>query len=246
MNRSHNVAEAKKCIETAKMYFDNLSVDLIYGTPGLSDSEWIENLNTLLQLNIPHISCYALTVEPKTALKKQIENGTTPQVDDEQSAQQYKILTSKLSEEGFVNYEFSNFGKPNYYSRNNTNYWSGKKYIGVGPSAHSFDGNKRSWNIANNSLYIKGIQNKTRHFEEETLSTNDLYNEYMMTGLRTMWGISLEKVFDKYGDTYYKHLIKQSKPHLENGNLILQDQSLKLSPKAKFIGDGISSDLFYL
>ncbi|MDX1545081.1 MAG: radical SAM family heme chaperone HemW, partial [Christiangramia sp.] len=158
MNRAHNSDEALSSLKHAKRYFDNISIDLIYGIPGQTNAQWKENLQTALDLEIPHISSYALTVEPKTALEKFIEKGKIKAVDDEQYREQFEILVSTLTTNGFEHYEFSNFGKPGYHSRNNMAYWMGRTYLGIGPSAHSFDGNSRKWNISNNTLYIKAIE----------------------------------------------------------------------------------------
>ena len=169
MNRAHNTKEAKACLKEATQYFDNISIDLIYGIPGLSHAEWIENIETALAFGIPHISCYALTVEPKTALESFIKKGIIENVDDDLAQQQFDILVEKLEQTGFVHYELSNFGKPNYFSKNNSAYWQGIRYLGIGPSAHSFDGKNRSWNVRNNSKYIKSIQENVLPMETETL-----------------------------------------------------------------------------
>ena len=194
MNRAHNVEEARKCLDEATKHFNNISVDLIYGIPDLSNEEWIENIEIALSYNIPHISSYALTVEPKTALESFIKKGIIKNVDDDLAQEQFHILIDKLEYAGFEHYELSNFGKQDYYSKNNTAYWQGKSYLGIGPSAHSFNGKQRGWNVRNNSKYIKSIQQNILPIEIETLSVTDKYNEYVMTGLRTIWGVSLTKV----------------------------------------------------
>lgn len=192
MNRAHNAAEAESSIAEASIYFSNISIDLIYGIPGMSNKKWLQNIQKALSFGLPHISSYALTVEPKTALEKFIKKGgEIAPVNDSVAQEHYKILVKELAKEGFVNYEFSNFGKPEFFSKNNTAYWLGKKYIGVGPSAHSFDGEKRSWNINNNPKYIKAITKGEFPREIEELSVVDRYNEYVMTGLRTIGGVFL-------------------------------------------------------
>lgn len=246
MNRAHNAEEAYNCILNAKKYFQNLSVDLIYGIPNLSNEEWEDNLEKVISLAIPHISCYALTVEPNTALEKQISNGIVEQPKDSNAEEHYNILINKLIKNGYVNYEFSNFGKKGFFSQNNTAYWSGEKYIGIGPSAHSFNGIQRKWNVANNNIYIKGIQNKKPVFEVETLSKTDRFNEYIMTGLRTMWGVSIAKIKQDFGMSYFNHLVKQSQKHMDTGVLSCNDECYFLTNKGKFLGDGIASDLFLL
>lgn len=250
MNRAHNAAEALTCLELARTYFDNISVDLIYGIPGLSDKAWRENINTAMAFGIPHISSYALTVEPKTALEHFIKKGVIDDPSDEQAAGQFEILVQTLENHGFIHYELSNFGKEGFFSVNNSAYWQGKKYLGIGPSAHSYDGITRSWNIANNPKYIKSLENKELPLERETLTTKDRYNEYLMTGLRTIWGVSVDRIRKEFGEQYSRYLLEQSAPHIQDGLLILEDhpeeQVLKTSSKGKFLADGLASDLFLL
>ncbi|MEL1252753.1 radical SAM family heme chaperone HemW [Flavobacterium sp. DGU38] len=246
MNRAHNSAEAKKCLEEATKYFDNISLDLIYGIPGMSDEMWKQNIQTALDFGIPHISSYALTVEPKTALSKLIQTGKIAEPQDEVASNHFMILVEMLQKNGFIHYELSNFGKENYFSKNNSAYWLGKKYIGIGPSAHSYDGEKRGWNIANNSLYLKSIQNQELPIETEILTISDRYNEYVMTGLRTIWGVSLERIEKEFGLDYLNYLENQSLKFLNDDLLFIQNNILKPTPKGKFLTDGIASDLFYL
>ena len=251
MNRAHNVEEAKKCLEIATHYFDNISIDLIYGVPEMSNEKWLQNIETALSFGVPHISSYALTVEPKTALHSFIQKGIIPQPDDEVAQEHFQILVDKLSENGFIHYELSNFGKENYFSKNNSSYWLGKKYIGIGPSAHSYDGKNRGWNVSNNSLYIKSIQENKLPIEIETLTKTDRYNEYIMTGLRTIWGVSLERIEQEFGKSYLDYLLNQSKKHIEQSLLEFVKSSevetvLKTTKKGKFLSDGIASDLFLL
>ncbi|SEN52792.1 oxygen-independent coproporphyrinogen-3 oxidase [Flavobacterium sp. CF108] len=246
MNRAHNSAEAKKCLEEATKYFDNISLDLIYGIPGMSDEMWKQNIETALSFGIPHISSYALTVEPKTALSKLIQTGKIAEPQDEAASNHFMILVETLQKNGFIHYELSNFGKENYFSKNNSAYWLGKKYIGIGPSAHSYDGEKRGWNIANNSLYLKSIQNDELPIETEILTVSDRYNEYIMTGLRTIWGVSLERIENEFGLEYLNYLKKQSQKFLNDDLLSIENNILKPTPKGKFLTDGIASDLFYL
>ncbi|MFV9549909.1 radical SAM family heme chaperone HemW [Algibacter sp. PT7-4] len=244
MNRAHNANEAKACLEEAIKYFDNISVDLIYGIPGLTNQAWIKNIDTVLSFNIPHISCYALTVEPKTALETLIKKGKIASIDDDLAQQQFHILAQKLDASGFVNYELSNFGKPNYFSKNNSAYWLGKPYIGIGPSAHSFNGNQRSWNVSNNTKYIKCIEKNELPSETETLSIVDKFNESIMTGLRTIWGVSLHKIEKEFGENYKIHLLKQSEIYIKEQLLYIEDDTLLTTKKGKFLSDGIASNLF--
>ena len=246
MNRAHNVEEAKKCLEIATHYFDNISIDLIYGVPEMSNEKWLQNIETALSFGVPHISSYALTVEPKTALHSFIQKGIIPQPDDEVAQEHFQILVDKLSENGFIHYELSNFGKENYFSKNNSSYWLGKKYIGIGPSAHSYDGKNRGWNISNNSLYIKSIQENKLPIEIETLTKTDRYNEYIMTGLRTIWGVSLERVEQEFGKTYLDYLNRQAAKFIEDHLLFVDNNILLTTKKGKFLSDGIASDLFLL
>ena len=246
MNRAHNVEEAKKCLEIATQYFDNISIDLIYGVPEMSNEKWLQNIETALSFGVPHISSYALTVEPKTALHSFIQKGIIPQPDDEVAQEHFQILVDKLSENGFIHYELSNFGKENYFSKNNSSYWLGKKYIGIGPSAHSYDGKNRGWNVSNNSLYIKSIQENKLPIEIETLTKTDRYNEYIMTGLRTIWGVSFERIEQEFGKTYLDYLNQQAAKFIEDHLLFVDDNILRTTKKGKFLSDGIASDLFLL
>ena len=246
MNRAHNYKEAKKCLEIATQYFDNISLDLIYGIPEMSNEKWKKNIETALSFGINHISSYALTVEPKTALKKLIESGKIDNPKDEVAQEHFEILVETLTANGFIHYELSNFGKENYFSKNNSSYWLGKKYIGIGPSAHSYNGVSRSWNIANNSIYIKSINQNKLPSETETLSKTDIYNEYVMTGLRTIWGISLDKIETDFGTEYLEYLIKNAQKFLNDDLLFIENKILKPTQKGKFLCDGIASDLFLL
>ncbi|WP_396176447.1 radical SAM family heme chaperone HemW [Flavobacterium sp.] len=246
MNRAHNSEEAKSCLEIATQYFDNISIDLIYGMPNMSNEKWLQNIETALSYNIPHISSYALTVEPKTALHTFIQKGIIPQLDDEVAQEHFHLLVDKLEENGFIHYELSNFGKENYFSKNNSSYWLGKKYIGIGPSAHSYDGEKRGWNVSNNALYLKSIQENKLPLETETLTKTDRYNEYVMTGLRTIWGISLDRIETEFGKTYLDYLSQQAAKYIEDHLLFIDDNILRTTKSGKFLSDGIASDLFLL
>jgi len=246
MNRAHNADEAHICLSEARKHFDNISIDLIYGIPGLTNTRWEENITKALSYSLPHLSSYALTVEPKTALKALIKKGVIPDVNDETAQQQFYMLLDQLEGEGYLNYEISNFGKEGYFSRNNTAYWLGKRYLGIGPSAHSYDGNKRSWNINNNSKYIKSISQKALPMEEELLTKTDRYNEYIMTALRTIWGVSLNRIKTVFGDRYYKYLLQQSNKYLNQELLLLDGDKLTVAKKGKFLCDGIASDLFMI
>ena len=246
MNRAHNSAEAKKCLEYATKYFDNISLDLIYSIPGMSNEKWKQNIETALSFGIPHISSYALTVEPRTALNKLIQTGKIAAPNDEVAQEHFAILVETLESKGFIHYELSNFAKENYFSKNNSAYWLGKKYIGIGPSAHSYNGVSRSWNVANNPIYLKSIQEDRLPNENEILSVTDRYNEYIMTGLRTIWGVSLDRVQNEFGFDYLNYLQKQANKFLDDDLLFIENGILKPTKKGKFLTDGIASDLFWV
>ncbi|WP_348743791.1 radical SAM family heme chaperone HemW [Tenacibaculum sp. 190524A05c] len=246
MNRAHNAEEAKKCLSVATRYFDNISVDLIYGIPNTTNDEWRENIETALSFGVPHISSYALTVEPKTALQSFIEKGIIDDVNDELAQEQFLILVDELDKAGFIHYELSNFGKEHFFSKNNSAYWQGKKYLGIGPSAHSFNGKERSWNIANNAIYIKKIKEKELPCEIEELSVTDRYNEYVMTGLRTVWGVDFKRIEQEFGNQYLQYLKMQAEKFILQDLLYIENDTLKTTRKGKFLTDGIASDLFKL
>lgn len=246
MNRTHSAQEAKKCLYEAQKYFDNITIDLIYGIPNMSLEKWDDNLNTTFDFGIRHLSTYALTVEPKTALHSFIKKGIYPPVDEGLALQHFNQLVAETKQQGFIHYEISNFAKPNYFSQHNTSYWSGKHYIGIGPSAHSYDGKCRSWNISNNSKYIKSLGQNELPQELETLTETDRYNEYIMTGLRTIWGISIEVIKKEFGTHYAEHFAKSSQHFIDKKLLIREGTIITTSEKGKFLCDGIASDLFVL
>lgn len=244
MNRAHNANEAWDSLVEATKYFDNISIDLIYGIPNLSMDKWKANVQKALDLGINHISSYALTVEPKTALATLVKNGKIPTPDDGEAHEHFLVLVEMLENAGFVHYELSNFGKPDYFSKNNSAYWLGKKYLGIGPSAHSFDGTHRSWNIAKNSIYINKIQENILPREVEELTVQDRYNEYVMTGLRTIWGVSIERIETEFGTDFKNYLLKEAQYYIDQEQLQLTNNILKTTIKGKFFCDGIASELF--
>ncbi|TJY37898.1 radical SAM family heme chaperone HemW [Pontimicrobium aquaticum] len=254
MNRAHNATEAKECLKEATRYFDNITIDLIYGIPNMSLEKWNENLKIAFNFGVNHISSYALTVEPKTALDSFIKKGTYPPIDEELALEHFNHLIAETDKQGFVHYEISNFGKPNYFSKHNTSYWQGKSYLGIGPSAHSFYNNQRSWNIANNTKYIKSIQQNQLPSTVETLTKKNRFNECVMTGLRTIWGVSLLKIEEDFGSEFKEHLLTASKEFINQQLLIVTSsdcdsnciEKLQATQKGKFLIDGISSSLFLL
>lgn len=246
MNRSHDALQAEQVLELVSKYFKNFSVDLIYGTPGLTNEMWIKNIDTVLKYNTPHISSYALTIEKDTALSHFINKGIVKPVSDEQSQEHFQILVNKLIDVGFIHYELSNFGKPNKFSKNNSSYWNGGLYLGIGPSAHSYNGKTRSWNIANNLKYISSISKGILPSDVEVLTKIDRYNERIMTGLRTMWGVSFIQIEKDFGKDYLVYLKNRSKSFIREGLLVIDAGALIATSKGKFLVDGIASDLFKL
>ena len=247
MNRAHTVEQSHAAIQMAKdAGIHNLSIDLIYGTPSLTDQALMADLDWIEQYQIKHVSCYALTVEEKTALKKQIEKGQIENVDSEKQARHFEIVCARLKGMGLEHYEISNFAIPGFRSQHNSNYWSGKTYLGLGPSAHSFNTISRQWNIANNALYMKSIENGLLNFEIEILTEANRYNEYMMTSLRRMEGFDLDWITEKFGKRYQEHSIEMIKA-MDAKNIFKQNgNQYSLKDEAKFLADGIASDFFIL
>ncbi len=244
MNRVHNSKVSNECVKNAKKYYDNLSIDLIYGMPDSSIESWEHNLDIALSHEVNHISAYVLTVEPKTALQRYVQKGLVNLIDEEVVFKQFKLMFKKLKNQKYINYEISSFAKEGYFSKNNSSYWLRKKYIGIGPSAHSFDGVSRSWNVSNNNLYTKAIENNKKYYESEKLTKTDKYNEYIMTGLRTMWGVSLDFLKENFGENYKKYFIDKSKKFLHSKHLIQENKVFKTTLDGKFLADGIASELF--
>jgi oxygen-independent coproporphyrinogen-3 oxidase len=245
MNRAHNAIEAETCIKRSQdAGFENLSLDLIYGYPLLTDSKWLQNINKAIEFETPHISAYSLTVEPKTALANAIKRGKDIPLNDEQSASQFLTLIDKLKEGGFEHYEISNFAKPGKYAVHNTNYWRGVTYLGIGPSAHGFNGNVRYLNVANNAAYLSSMELGKIPETIEELDLYDRFNEYVMTSLRTMWGTSLHKIEHEYGKFFLADTLKTMKSFIERQWLIHEDNHLKLTTDGKLFADYIASELF--
>lgn len=246
MNRAHNTLQAEQCIALAQeMGFTNISIDLIYGTPTLDDGRWKMNLEKASSLAIPHLSCYALTVEPQTALYTMIRNRKINGPDPQRQAGQFMIMADWLENVGYEHYEISNFSRPGKRSRHNSSYWQGVKYLGLGPSAHSFDGLSRQWNISNNLRYLQSLELGRIPFEKESLTLRQRLNEYIMTSLRTMEGLDLDLVAERFGDTASKRIMDRSKSYLHGLLMENRKGNLVLTREGKLFADGISADLFF-
>ncbi len=241
MNRAHTAKQALGQVKKAREYFNNITIDLIYGGPGLSDEQWHQDLEQAKALNIPHLSCYALTVEPQTPLNKMIRTGKVPDVDPDKQSRHFLYLMQWAKENGYEHYEISNFARPGYRSRHNSAYWQGKSYIGLGPSAHSFDGKSRWWNIANNQAYIRSLQQGIIPFEKEELTGVQQLNERIMIALRTADGLDLFNI----PSLEKTQLLKAAQRHIDAGHLVAQDNNLRLTDEGRLLADGIAADLFF-
>ncbi len=245
MNRAHSAAEALTAIEKARgAGFTDFNIDLIYGSPGLDDAAWEKNLETALSLGVNHISAYALTVEPRTALAHQVSAGEKEPTDPEQQARQFLLLSDWLEAAGWEHYEISNFALPGHRSRHNSAYWEGKPYLGLGPGAHSFDGRTRRWNVSNNALYARGIREGLPVQESETLTPENQFNEYVMTAIRRSEGINLEQVENRFGEKVMQELDAGAARFLAEGSLLRRQHHLALSREGKLFADGIAAALF--
>jgi oxygen-independent coproporphyrinogen III oxidase len=244
MNRAHNAQQAIESLHIATKYFNNITIDLIYGTPTLTDEKWKQNVEKAIELNIPHLSCYALTVEPKTALDKMIRQNKKENVEPEKQARHFELLVQWTRRAGYEHYEISNFAKPGFRSKHNSSYWKGKPYLGLGPSAHSFNGDERQWNISNNALYLKSISNNVIPFEKEVLSQTQKLNEYIMTSLRTMEGLSLSHVSASWDKQTADAIKKDAAIFLEERTMTASGDHLILTAEGKLLADGIAAELF--
>jgi oxygen-independent coproporphyrinogen-3 oxidase len=246
MNRAHNAQEAQTCIKLAQdVGFDNITIDLIYGSPTTSHEMWAENIKTALSLDIPHISSYCLTVEEGTALHHHVKKGKKMSPDSDVASRQFTTLIENLTASGYEHYEISNFAKPEKYAIHNTNYWKGAQYLGIGPSAHSFDGRSRSWNISNNQKYMQSLLENIIPSEREELSPSTRYNEYIMTGLRTMWGVKLDEI-NGFGSEFVPYFLEGIQDEIKKGFVTQVEHKYTLTQVGKHFADGIASNLFWV
>lgn len=248
MNRAHNASEAESSIKRAQDFgFENLSIDLIYGSPTSNFEIWKKNLQKTIELQVPHVSSYALTIEPKTALNAWIKKNKIAEPKETEQNKEFYYMSDFLKDNGFIHYEISNFAKKDFESKHNSAYWKYKEYLGIGPSAHSYNGrNERSWNVANNTIYIKDLAENILPKETEKLSEKDQYNEMLMIGLRTIWGVDLEKLNEKFSGEILEIFKNSIQSKLEEGILVIEENHLKIPEKHWFLADGIASDLFIL
>ena len=245
LNRVHSASQAIDAInEVQSVGFQNISIDLIYGIPGLTNEQWIKNLEMAFSFNVQHISAYALTVEPRTALDLLIKKKKLPAPGEVHVISHFRILMAKMKENGFIHYEISNFCREGFYSGHNRMYWSGEHYLGLGPSAHSYNGISRQWNVAGIIDYIDQVRRQDRFFETETLTASQHYNEYVMTSLRTMWGCDLNKIRSEFGEEFGSRFPVLGSRYLESGLMIEEEGVYYLTDEGKLFADGIASDLF--
>ena len=247
LNRRHDREQAIRAVELCQAHgFTNLSIDLIYGLPGQTPEAWEENLRQAIRLGTPHLSAYHLTYEEGTALYKRLQAGQVEPVDEEVSVTLFHILTERMAEAGFQHYEISNFARPGFHARHNSAYWTGKPYLGLGPSAHSYNRTSREWNVASLPLYLRGIESGQPATERETLDLSTRYNDFIITGLRTMWGISLDKLRAEFGEALLAYCQKQALPYIQRGLLRQENDRLALSQAGILLSDGIMSELMYI
>lgn len=245
LNRAHDARQASAAVKDAHAAgFNNITLDLIYGIPTLSDERWVSNVLKAISLGVQHVSAYSLTVESRTPLEYLIRKGRAKPVEEEQSIRHFELLTELMRENDFIHYEISNFCLEGWYARHNTNYWNGRKYLGVGPSAHSYDGDTRQWNVSGITAYLEAVSKGSGPDGEETLTIAQHYNEYVMTSLRTIWGCSLDEISKRYGEDYARYIKKLSESYVQDEKLILEDGILRISGTGLLMADAIASDLF--
>ena len=245
MNRSHNATQSENCLKLAQQVgFNNITIDLIYGLPNQNLADWKKNLKKMFAFNIPHFSAYALTVENKTPLKYLVERKQIIPLNEKKVLEQFNTLMDMAAENGFVHYEISNFGKQGYFSKHNTAYWQSKHYLGIGPSAHSYNGKSRSWNVSANKQYIQKILDRVEGVHQEILSKNQQYNEYIFTSLRTIWGANSETINVQFGIKFQSHFLKEVKKWESKKDIKKTEYTYTLTNSGKFLADAIASDLF--
>ena len=244
MNRAHTAKQSIDQLEMARRFFDNITIDLIYGTPILTDAKWKENITRAIDLKIPHLSCYGLTVEPKTALSKFIADKKIPDIDSNDQARQFLLLMEWMEAAGYEHYEISNFAFPGNRSRHNSSYWQGANYLGLGPSAHSFNRKSRQWNISNNALYIQSLKKNKLSFEIEHLTSSQQLNEYIMTSLRTIEGIDNNYILKQFGSGESTRIQQSAHSYLKQELLFENENNLILTRRGKLFADGIAVGLF--
>ena len=246
MNRAHSVEQAMECIQNVRdIGFNNLSIDLIYGSPTLTDDKWKRNVDLAIELEIPHLSCYALTVEPRTALDSMIKKNKVQDIDPDIQARQFLQLINWLGDAGYEHYEISNFAMPGKRSRHNSSYWQGKKYLGLGPSAHSFNGHSREWNVSNNAIYAKSILDGIIPSSSEELTSTQQLNEYIMTSIRTSEGTNLEVIRERFGENAAAETGKKTDQYIKRELAIKKDKSIILTTEGKLFADRIAAELFH-
>jgi len=247
MNRAHTSDEALRSVKYAQQKgFENISIDLMYGLPTLTEHQWRNNLQIAFALDVKHISAYCLTVESGTALGHDVKAGKTKIADEQESVKQFEIMLKAMNDSEFIQYEISNFCKEGFYSKHNSNYWLKERYLGLGPSAHSFNGATRQWNVSNNSIYIRSLEKNELNFEKEELTKEQQYNEYILTSLRTIWGTSLDQIKENYGNKLAENCLKVSAKYISSNDIELINNKLILTNKGKLFADKIAGDLFIL
>ena len=246
MNRAHNAVDAEAALKRVQdAGFSNITADLIYGYPLLSDAKWKQNIARMLAFGIPHISAYSMTIEPQTALAALIRKGRQQPMDEQQSSTQFIYLMDALEGAGYQHYEISNFALPGHHARHNSNYWKGVPYLGIGPSAHSFNGDTRQWNVSNNAHYLRALSQGGVFSESETLSVRDKLNEYLMTSLRTVWGLDLDAIAATFGQSYAQAAGEALQPFVRSGNVEVCGGVARLTRSGKLLADHITSELFF-
>lgn len=245
MNRAHNAQEAERSVKASQdAGFANITADLIYGLPGQSLADWRDNLQKLIALEVPHLSSYCLTIEPKTALANFVQKGKVRPAGEQTASDHFKALVEATAKAGFEHYEISNFARPGFIAVHNSSYWKGEPYLGIGPSAHSFSGNTRRWNVANNSVYLKKIFAGETAYESEELNEKERFNERVMLGLRTKWGVDIKMLENEFGGKYFEPFMDAVNKNILLGNLVIANYTLLLTTQGKFLSDGVTSDLF--